>query len=207
MPIKDAAVVAAATYANRYLTERKLPDKAIDLLDEACSRLRMQQESKPDAIATLDRDIVTLRIEMEALKKERDPASVARIATLKQTLQNKQHEIDTLSAHWQAERARRKKVATSKTKLDALRVEMDQALRAGNYTRAGQLQYMEIPQLEAELKDTGQRPEGDDETEASSSEDSVARALMVVHSNSAQTFVHFNCLVLLEQANSGVSYF
>eukprot|EP00457_Paulinella_chromatophora_P001552 gb/GEZN01001554.1/.p1 GENE.gb/GEZN01001554.1/~~gb/GEZN01001554.1/.p1 ORF type:complete len:816 (+),score=129.84 gb/GEZN01001554.1/:350-2449(+) len=152
VPILDSAVVAAATYASRYLTERKLPDKAIDLMDEAASRLRMQQESKPDSIAKLERSLLTLKIEAEALKKETDAASVDRRKTVEAKLTKKQVEVDRLTAIWSKEKSRRQNVHKHKERLDQKKLELEQALRKGDLARASQLKYEEIPALEKLVK-------------------------------------------------------
>eukprot|EP00823_Brevimastigomonas_motovehiculus_P004069 TRINITY_DN2609_c0_g1_i1.p1 TRINITY_DN2609_c0_g1~~TRINITY_DN2609_c0_g1_i1.p1 ORF type:complete len:809 (-),score=209.98 TRINITY_DN2609_c0_g1_i1:146-2572(-) len=149
--IKDSAVVASATYARRYLTARKLPDSAIDLLDEAASRLRMQQESKPDEIAKLERSILTLRIELEALKREKDAASDERRQQIEVKLKLQQEESDKLMAAWKSEKDQREKTHRSKEKLEALRIELQQAVRDGQFEKAGQLTHVTIPQLEKEL--------------------------------------------------------
>lgn len=146
--IKDSAVVSSAVYAQRYLTERKLPDKAIDLLDEAASRLRMQQESKPDHIANIERQILTRRIEVEALKKELDPASVERRTRLENKITKMQGECDTLTKAWNEEKERRRLFNTNKEKLDQSKIELEKMLREGNFERAGELKYVEIPRLE-----------------------------------------------------------
>lgn len=162
VPILDSAVVSSATYAHRYLTERKLPDKALDLLDEAASRLRMQQESKPDSIAKLERALLTLRIEEEALKKETDAASVERLQVVTKKLAKKQKEVDELTEIWSKEKSRRQNVHTNKEKLDKKKIELEQALRKGDFARASQLKYEEIPALEDLVKspeDTGQAEE------------------------------------------------
>lgn len=151
--ITDSAVVAASTYAKRYFTERKLPDKAIDLLDEAASHLRMQQESKPDSIAKLERSILTLRIEVEALKKEKDPASIQRREALEKKLEKFTAENNELLAVWQKEKDKRQQVNTLKEKLERSRIELETAMRIGDFTRAGQLRYQSIPGLEKEIAD------------------------------------------------------
>jgi ATP-dependent Clp protease ATP-binding subunit ClpB len=159
VPILDSAVVSSATYAHRYLTERKLPDKALDLLDEAASRLRMQQESKPDSIAKLERALLTLRIEEEALKKETDAASAERLKVVTKKLSKKQKEVDELTEIWSKEKSRRQNVHTNKERLDRKKVELEQALRKGDFARASQLKYEEIPALEELVKapeDNGQ---------------------------------------------------
>ena len=154
--ITDGALVAAATLSNRYITDRFLPDKAIDLMDEAASRLRMEVESKPEEIENLDRRIIQLKIEREALKKESDAASKDRLAKIEGELGNLEAQSAELTARWQAERDKMQGERSLKEKLDAARVELEQAQRAGNLARAGELAYGVIPALErqiAEAKD------------------------------------------------------
>ncbi len=149
--ITDAALVSAATLSNRYITDRYLPDKAIDLMDEAASRIRMEVESKPEAIETLDRRIIQLKIEREALKKESDDASRERLATLEGDLANLEEQSAELTARWQAEKDKIGAEAKLKEQLDAARVALDQAQRAGDLAKAGELSYGTIPQLEKQL--------------------------------------------------------
>ncbi len=149
--IQDAALVAAATLSNRYITDRFLPDKAIDLMDEASARLRMQVDSKPEELDTLDREIVRLKIEGEALKKETDAASRDRLARLEKELATLEEQAGLLTAKWQAEKDKLGKAAELKKKLDEARTELGQTQRRGEYQRAGELTYAAIPQLEREL--------------------------------------------------------
>lgn len=154
--ITDGALVAAATYSNRYIPDRFLPDKAIDLVDEAASALRLQQESKPDSILTLDREIMTIQIELESLRKETDIASKERKAKLEKTLIEKRKEVYRLTEIWDKEKAEIEEIKTAKADLEKARVELDQARREGNFGKAGQLQYDVIPKLEAKLPEDGQ---------------------------------------------------
>ncbi|MDQ3143834.1 MAG: ATP-dependent chaperone ClpB [Pseudomonadota bacterium] len=149
--ITDAALVAAATLSNRYISDRFLPDKAIDLMDEAASRLRMEVESKPEEIENLDRRIIQLKIEREALKKESDTASKDRLATLEGELVNLEQQSSELTQRWQAEKEKIGAEAELKGQLDAARIELDQAQRAGDLAKAGELQYGRIPELEKKL--------------------------------------------------------
>jgi len=149
--ITDGALVSAATLSNRYITDRFLPDKAIDLMDEAASRLRMEVESKPEKIETLDRRIMQLQIEREALKKEEDRASKDRLSTLEEDLANLQQESAELTARWQADKDKIAGASKIKEQLDAARVALDQAQRAGDLARAGELQYGTIPSLEKQV--------------------------------------------------------
>ena len=149
--ITDGAIVAAATLSNRYITDRFLPDKAIDLMDEAASRIRMEVESKPEEIETLDRRIIQLKIEREALARENDQPSRDRLARLEEELAKLEDQSAALTARWQAERDKIAGEAKLKEALDAARLELDQAQRAGDLARAGELAYGRIPQLERQL--------------------------------------------------------
>ncbi len=149
--ITDAAIVAAATLSNRYITDRFLPDKAIDLMDEAASRIRMEVESKPEEIENLDRRIIQLKIEREALKKEQDKASKDRLAKLEEELANLEQQSAELTQRWQAEKEKISAEAKLKEQLDAARLELEQAQRGGDLAKAGELQYGRIPQLEKQL--------------------------------------------------------
>ncbi len=150
--ISDAALVAAATLSNRYISDRFLPDKAIDLVDEAASRLRMQVDSKPEALDELDRRIMQLKIEREALKKEKDTASKDRLAKLEKEIVNLEEQASTLSSRWQEEKSKLASAQKLKEQLDAARIELEQAQRRGDLARAGELAYGVIPDLEAKLK-------------------------------------------------------
>lgn len=151
--ITDGALVAAATYSNRYITDRFLPDKAIDLVDEAASALRLQQESKPDAIRELDRSIMTIQIELESLRKETDIASKERREQLERNLTLKQDELGALTAAWEKERAELEEIKQAKEALEQARTDLDQAQREGNFARASELRYARIPELQSKLKE------------------------------------------------------
>ncbi|MDS9466882.1 ATP-dependent chaperone ClpB [Paracoccus sp. MBLB3053] len=151
--ISDAALVAAATLSHRYITDRFLPDKAIDLMDEAASRLRMEVDSKPEELDALDRQILQMQIEAEALKKEDDAASKDRLETLEKQLSELQERSSTMTARWQAERDKLEGSRHLKEQLDKARAELDQAKREGNLARAGELSYGIIPGLEKKLSD------------------------------------------------------
>jgi ATP-dependent Clp protease ATP-binding subunit ClpB len=151
--ITDSAIVSAATLSNRYITDRFLPDKAIDLMDEAASRLRMEVESKPEEIETLDRRIIQLKIEREALKKEKDRASQDRLKTLEEELANLEQQSAELTQRWQGEKEKLAGEAKIKEELDRARLELEQAQRAGDLAKAGELAYGRIPQLEKQLAD------------------------------------------------------
>jgi len=153
--ITDNALVAAATYSNRYITDRFLPDKAIDLVDEAASALRLQQESKPDAIQKLDREIMTIQIELESLRKETDITSKERRAKLEENLREKQKEVARLTEIWDKERAEIEAIKRTKEELEKARQELEQARREGNFGKAGELQYATIPKLESQLPKEG----------------------------------------------------
>ncbi|HYN38304.1 MAG TPA: AAA family ATPase, partial [Rhodospirillales bacterium] len=145
--ITDAAIVAAATLSNRYITDRFLPDKAIDLVDEAASRLRMQVDSKPEAIDELDRRIVQLKIEREALKKENDAASRDRLGKLEKELAELEQRSGELTAQWRSEKDALAGATRVKEELDQARLAVERALREGKYEEAGRLQYQAIPEL------------------------------------------------------------
>lgn len=153
--ITDAALVAAATYSNRYITDRFLPDKAIDLVDEAASALRLQQESKPDAIQELDREITTIQIELESLRKETDVTSKERREKLQELLKTKQEEVSKLMEIWNKEKAEIESIKQTKEELERSRFELEKAQREGDFARAGELRYSIIPGLEAKLPKEG----------------------------------------------------
>ena len=151
--ISDSALVAAATLSHRYITDRFLPDKAIDLVDEAASRLRMEVDSKPEELDALDRQILQLQIEAEALKKEDDRASVDRLEALEKELSGLQERSAEMTAKWQAERDKLAGARELKEQLDRARAELDQVKREGNLARAGELSYGVIPQLERQIEE------------------------------------------------------
>lgn len=151
--ITDAALVTAALYSNRYITDRHLPDKAIDLVDEACSTLRLQHESKPDAIAKLDRQIMTIEIELESLNKEEDQLSIDRKHKLEDDLKVKKEELKELTEKWESEKKVIDDIRDAKTELEKARFDLEQSQREGNYARASELQYASIPQLEKRLRE------------------------------------------------------
>ena len=151
--ISDSALVSAATLSHRYITDRFLPDKAIDLMDEAASRLRMEVDSKPEELDALDRQIMQLQIEQEALKKEDDAASKDRLSKLEEELANLQDRASEMTAKWQAERDKLEGSRELKEKLDRARAELDIAKREGNLTKAGELSYGVIPDLERKLSE------------------------------------------------------
>ena len=149
--IADAAIVAAATLSNRYIADRFLPDKAIDLMDEAASRIRMEVESKPEEIENLDRRIIQLKIEDMALTKETDAASRDRLDTLRAELANLEQQSSELTTRWQNERDKIAAEGRIKEALDAARSELEQAQRQGDLGRAGELAYGRIPELERQI--------------------------------------------------------
>ena len=151
--IADNAIVAAATLSNRYIADRFLPDKAIDLMDEAASRIRMEVESKPEEIENLDRRIIQLKIEEMALAKESDQASKDRLATLREELANAEQKSAELTTRWQNERDKIAAEGKIKEQLDAARIELEQAQRKGDLARAGELSYGRIPDLERQLSE------------------------------------------------------
>ena len=149
--ISDGALVSAATLSNRYITDRFLPDKAIDLVDEAASRLRMQVDSKPEALDELDRRILQLKIEREALKREEDAASRERLATLEKELAEFEERSAAITAAWRAEKDQLADTQKLKEQLDQARAEVEVAQRKGDYARAGELMYGVIPDLERRI--------------------------------------------------------
>ncbi|TXN01490.1 ATP-dependent chaperone ClpB [Methylobacterium sp. WL64] len=158
--IQDSALVAAATLSNRYITDRFLPDKAIDLIDEAGSRLRMQVDSKPEELDSVDREIVRLKIEAEALKKETDSASRDRLVRLERELADLEERSASITARWKAEKDKLGTAAGLKKKLDEARNELAAAQRQGQYQRAGELAYGVIPGLEKQLAEIEEKAEG-----------------------------------------------
>ncbi|WP_203581461.1 ATP-dependent Clp protease ATP-binding subunit [Microbacterium hibisci] len=160
--IADAALVAAASLSHRYIPSRQLPDKAIDLIDEAASRLRMEIDSAPLEIDELRRHVDRLKLEELALKKEKDDASKERLATLRETLAGEQARLSELQARWEHERASLNRVGDLKTKLDAARMEAERAQREGNLEKASRLLYADIPALERQLVEAErEEPAGD----------------------------------------------
>jgi len=149
--ISDSAIVAAATLSNRYIADRFLPDKAIDLIDEASSRVRMAIDSKPEELDEIDRRLVQLKIEREALSKETDAASRQRLEKLEDEIDELQAESDDMTARWKAEKEKVGGAAQAREALDRLRADLATAQRAGDFARAGQIQYGEIPALERRL--------------------------------------------------------
>jgi ATP-dependent Clp protease ATP-binding subunit ClpB len=158
--ITDGALVSAATLSHRYITDRFLPDKAIDLMDEAASRLRMEVESKPEEIENLDRRIIQLKIEREALKKEKDRASQDRLKALEDELANLEQQSAELTNRWQGEKEKLAGEAKIKEELDRARLELEQAQRAGDLAKAGELQYGRIPALEKQLAEVEAASQG-----------------------------------------------
>ncbi|MES0402551.1 MAG: ATP-dependent chaperone ClpB [Hyphomicrobium sp.] len=149
--IMDSALVAAATLSNRYITDRFLPDKAIDLVDEAASCLKMEIDSKPEALDAIDRDLMQMKIEREALRKETDAASKDRLERLEKDIADLEEESKVLTQNWEAEREKLGRAQKLKEELDSLRTELEQAQRRGDLARAGELAYGRIPELEKNL--------------------------------------------------------
>jgi ATP-dependent Clp protease ATP-binding subunit ClpB len=150
--ITDGALVAAATLSHRYIADRFLPDKAIDLVDEAAARLRMQIDSKPEELDNLDREIVRLKIEQQALKKERDAASKDRLKRLEKDLAGLEEQADALTAKWKSEKDKLNSAAELQKQLDKAKNDLADAVRRGDYQKAGELQYGTVPELEKKLK-------------------------------------------------------
>ena len=151
--ISDSALVSAATLSHRYITDRFLPDKAIDLMDEAASRLRMEVDSKPEELDALDRNILQKQIEVEALRLEDDQASKDRLEKLEKDLSELQQQSAEMTAKWQAERDKLASARELKEQLDKARAELEIAKREGNLAKAGELSYGVIPQLEKQLSE------------------------------------------------------
>ena len=153
--ITDGAIVAAATLSNRYITNRFLPDKAIDLIDEAASRLRMEVDSKPEELDELDRRLMQLKIEREALRREHDPASRERLDKLEGEIAELSEKSDAMTASWKAEKDRVNETQKLKEQLDQARSEVEIATRNADYARAGELTYGRIPELERKIAESG----------------------------------------------------
>lgn len=162
--ISDSALVAAANLSNRYITDRFLPDKAIDLMDEAASRIRMQVDSKPEELDEVDRRLIQLKIEREALLKESDKGSKERLKTLEKELADLQEKADSLTARWEREKQKLSGAQSLKEQLEQARTELEQAQRGGDLGRAGELAYGRIPELEKQISEI-------EDTEAEGSED------------------------------------
>jgi ATP-dependent Clp protease ATP-binding subunit ClpB len=150
--ITDGALVAAATLSNRYITDRFLPDKAIDLVDEAAARLKMQVDSKPEELDSIDREVIRLKIEQEALKKEHDPGSRARLGGLEAELKALEKKSADLTARWKSEKEKLSDAQKLKNELDQLRAELANAQRRGDFQRAGEIAYGRIPEIEKKLQ-------------------------------------------------------
>jgi ATP-dependent Clp protease ATP-binding subunit ClpB len=157
--ITDSAIVAAATLSHRYIADRFLPDKAIDLIDEAAARLRMEVDSKPEDIDEIDRKVIQLKIEREALRKESDKASKERLSKLEEELNGLEKQSADLTARWKAEKEKLLQAQKIKEEIDKARVELENAQRTGNYNRAGELTYGVIPDLERRLNTAEQSAE------------------------------------------------
>ncbi|MEQ9434567.1 ATP-dependent chaperone ClpB [Hyphomonas sp.] len=160
--VSDAAIVSAATLSNRYITDRFLPDKAIDLMDEASSRLRMQVDSKPEELDEIDRRLLQLKIEAEALKKEKDAASKDRLKTIEADIADLQSKSDELTSAWSAEKNKLKGTANAKDQLDRAYADMAEAQRTGDLARASELKFSTIPALEKQIKDVEGSEDEDD---------------------------------------------
>lgn len=158
--VTDGALVSAALYSNRYITDRFLPDKAIDLVDEACSTLRLQHESKPDAIAQLDRRVMTIQIELESLRKETDSLSVDRKKKLEHELEVTQKELKELTDQWDSEKQAIDTIKKATADLEQAKFDLEQAQRTGDYAKASELQYSTIPLLEQQAKELNNSEDG-----------------------------------------------
>ena len=156
--ITDPAIVAAAELSHRYITDRFLPDKAIDLIDEAAARIKMEIDSKPEAMDRLDRRIIQLKIEREAVKKETDEASRKRLELIEQEIARLEREYNDLEEVWQAEKAQVAGSQHIKEEIDKIKLQMDEARRKGDWQKMSELQYGKLPQLEAQLKQAASKP-------------------------------------------------
>ena len=168
--VSDAAIVSAASLSNRYITDRFMPDKAIDLMDEAASRLRMQVDSKPEELDEIDRRLLQLKIEAEALKKEKDEASKDRLGTLESEIAELQTRSDELTTTWAAEKQKLKGAAHAKDQLARAENELAEAQRSGDLARASELKYSVIPDLERQIAAAEGRDEDAPEEDALVSE-------------------------------------
>ncbi len=175
--ITDSALVAAATLSNRYITDRFLPDKAIDLVDEAAARLKMQVDSKPEELDSLDREIIRRKIEQEALKKESDAGSKTRLLTLEKELVDLEKKSADLTARWSAEKNKLADAQKMKSELEQLRTELANAQRKGEFQRAGELAYGRIPELEKKLADVEENPSGSSTVEEAVTADHIAQVV------------------------------
>ncbi|AEY96761.1 FAEL223Cp [Eremothecium gossypii FDAG1] len=152
--ITDTAIVSAAVLSNRYINDRFLPDKAIDLVDEACAVLRLQHESKPDSIQAIDRAIMTMEIELESLRKEEDPVSLERADALKKSLKEKNDELEKLTKVWDKEKKEIEAIKSAKATLEQAKIDLEIAQREGDYGKASELRYAKIPQLEKTISES-----------------------------------------------------
>jgi len=160
--ISDSAIIAAAKLSSRYITDRQLPDKAIDLMDEAASRIRLEMDSKPEELDRLDRRLIQLKIEREALKKEKDEASKARLIELEDTIAEVEKEAGALEEVWASEKAQTQGVQVIKEELDRAEIDLEQARRAGDLARMSEIQYGVIPTLEKRMLEAQEANESDD---------------------------------------------
>ena len=160
--ISDSAIIAAAKLSSRYITDRQLPDKAIDLMDEAASRIRLEMDSKPEELDRLDRRLIQLKIEREALKKEKDEASKARLIELEETIAEVAKEASGLEEVWASEKAQTHGVQAIKEELDRAEIDLEQARRAGDLARMSEIQYGVIPSLEKRMADAQEANESDE---------------------------------------------
>ena len=160
--ISDSAIIAAAKLSSRYITDRQLPDKAIDLMDEAASRIRLEMDSKPEELDRLDRRLIQLKIEREALKKEKDEASKARLIELEDTIAEVAKEASALEEVWASEKAQTHGVQAIKEELDRAEIDLEQARRAGDLARMSEIQYGVIPSLEKRMADAQEANESDE---------------------------------------------
>ena len=160
--ISDSAIIAAAKLSSRYIADRQLPDKAIDLMDEAASRIRLEMDSKPEELDRLDRRLIQLKIEREALKKEKDEASKSRLVELEETISEVEKEAVALDEVWASEKAQTHGVQTIKEELDRAEIDLEQARRAGDLARMSEIQYGVIPTLKKRMAEAQEANESDE---------------------------------------------
>ena len=162
--VRDDAITAAAALSARYIAGRQLPDKAIDLMDEAASRLKMAVHSKPELLDTEERQLIQLKMEHEALKRDKNPQADKRLKTLEQDIQAREETVAQLAANWKEEKNQLLRLQDLKEKLDQARYDLEKAQREGNLTRAGELMYSTIPSLEKNLAEAEKKKEGNTTT-------------------------------------------
>lgn len=175
--ITDSALVSASVLSDRYINDRFLPDKAIDLVDEACAVLRLQHESKPDSIQSIDRSVMKIQIELESLKKETDPISLERKSALQKQLKDKQDELNRLMEVWEKEKAEIESIKNAKADLERARIELEICQREGDYAKASELRYAKIPELEKKVSLSEQKDTKNNLLHESVTSDDISRVI------------------------------